>query len=80
MKFVLESYLHSSLETVQVWLSFVPLSRWKLFSSFSLSFSYSTIHWFPRKFVTTDFSDYQVDSSALLSASSNIESFMSCLI
>ena len=55
-------------------------SWWKLFSRSSISFSYATLQWFPRKFVTTDFSDCQADSSALLSALLNIGSFISSLI
>ena len=51
-----------------------------LISSSSISFTYSAIQWFPRKFVTTDFTDCQEDSSASLSVSSNIVSSMSSLI
>ena len=41
---------------------------------------YSTPRWFPRKFVTTDFIDYQVDSLASAWASSHIGCFVSSLI
>ena len=59
----------------------IHASSWrKLFSSSSIYFSYSALRWFPRKFAATDFSDCQVDCSALLSASSNIGSFMRYLI
>ena len=51
----------------------------KYFSSSSLSFSSSALHWFYRKFLTTDFSDCRADSSASLRALSNIQSFMNSL-
>ena len=53
------------------------LNLQKLFCSSSISFFYSVQRWFPRKFVTNDFSDCQVDSSPLLSASSDVGSFIS---
>ena len=52
----------------------------KLFYSSCVSFSYSALWWLSRKFVTTDFSECQVYSSASLNASSNVGSFMSSFI
>ena len=49
-------------------------------SSVALQFSSHVLWWFPWKFITIDFSDCLVDSSASLSALSNIGSFMSSLI
>ena len=51
-----------------VWLTFVP---WVDGNS-SISFSYSALRWFSRKFVSTDLSDCQPDSSASFSASSTL--------
>ena len=68
-------------EDIRGYLTDIRAPSWrKLFSSSSISFSYSTLRWFPRKLVNTDFCDYLVDSSALLRALSNIGSFMSSLI
>ena len=44
----------------------------KLFGNSWISPLYYILWWFSRKFITTDFSDYQADSSASLSVSSNI--------
>ena len=63
---------------VQVWPQKVQFD-W-LFSGSWISLLYSILQWFPRKFVTIDFSDCLADSSVSLCALSNIGSFMSSLI
>ena len=44
----------------------------KLSCSTSISFLCSALRWFPRKFVTTDLSDCQADSSASISVLSTL--------
>ena len=65
-----------------VWLTFV--SRVGRNSSIAFEFpsriSHFSLQWIPRKFISTDFSDCKADSSASLSSSSNIRSFMNSLI
>ena len=59
----------------------VKRAVWQTFTrSSSISISYFSLGWFSRKFSTTKFSECKADSSASLSASSNIGSFISSLI